>query len=72
MPQTSFKANRLYFSLTQKHDGVYLAKVVADCLIRFGLHERVSYNYLSPPFSLIYSSALFDMHGQCYQLRQAC
>jgi hypothetical protein len=31
------------FRLTQKHDGVYLATVVANCLKRFGLEELVCF-----------------------------
>lgn len=41
----AYKFNIL-FSLTQKHDGAYLAQVVADCLKRFGLDEMVLLSYL--------------------------
>ena len=32
---------QIYLRLTEKHDGVYLAKKVADCLKRFGLRRFV-------------------------------
>jgi len=52
-------------SLTQKHDGDYLAQVVADCMIRYGLEKRVSTTLVSV-LSLthrILLIAVLHMHG---------
>jgi len=36
----------LIFRLTQKHDGVYLATVVANCLKQFGLEKLVCFLFV--------------------------
>ena len=50
--------------LTQKHDGIYLAEVTANCLKRFGLDKLVG-GYLLFHFSskINYAVASFNMYG---------
>lgn len=58
-------------SLTQKHDGNYLANVVAQCLKRFGIEKKVQNPFLAGYFN--YSAdlirlAVFNLYGQCHKL----
>lgn len=49
--------------LTQKHDGIYLAEVTANCLKRFGLDKLVGGYLLFHSAKINYAVASFNMYG---------